>query len=247
MAIAAMGHVTAMVGDVARGIGGLGIAGGLIVGALIFGKDLDKIKDNLVEMWPEGGAFLSPEWVAKWGGNPIEQTEEQTTQHNNQAVNELPCEGLNGKSPYDVYTIAASGRQAAWEHGRNNIANYLGIMPPEGTDEYDRQMTIATAAWNSENPQPPPFMLLNQFSHQLNIRYTACKQYEARFFWNRLFFDFDPKHDNSYIKDHLFDWATLATYPEMNGWDKNPEYDIQKKAAKGVKIICNYSFWSATP
>lgn len=249
IAVDAMGHVTSMVGSIAVGLGGMGIAGGLLVGALIFGKDLQAIKDNLVEMWPEGGAFLSPEWIAKWGANPIEQTEEQSTQINNQAVNELPVPGLNGKSPYEVYTISASGRAAAWEHNKNNIINdFQGPMQyPEGTTERDNEEAELISRWMIANPQPPPFLLLNQFSHQLNIRYTACKQYEARFLWNRLFNDYDPRHDNSYVKDFILDWATLATYPEINGWDKNPEYNLSKKAGKGVDIIAEYSFYSATP
>lgn len=246
MAVAALGHVTSMVGDVARGIGSLGIAGGVLLGALVFNKELDAIKDNLVEMWPEGGAFLSPEWVAKWGANPIEQTEEQSTQLNNQAVNELPTAGLNGKSPYEVYTIAASGRAAEYQHRRNNIPGFIGPSQyAEGTKEYEEEVAEHEAQWVKDNPQPPVFMLLNQFSHQINLRYTAMKNYEGRFFWNRLFMQYNPRHDNSYINDNLFDWATLATYPEINGWDKNPKYDIKKKAGKALKIIETYSFWEA--
>ena len=216
------------------------------MGALVFNKELDTIKDNLVEMWPEGGGFLSPEWVAKWGANPIEITEEQSTQMNNQAVNELPTLGLNGKSPYEVYTIAASGRAAAWQHSRNNIPAFIGPSQyAEGTKEHDAEIAQHEANWMRENPQPPVFMLLNQFSHQINLRYTACKNYEGRFLWNRLFMQYDPKADNSFINDKLFDWATLATYPEINGWDKNPKYDIKKKAGKALKIIEEYCFWEA--
>ena len=247
MTVQAMGHVTSMIGSIAMGLGGMGIAGGILVGALVFGKELDQIKDNLVQMWPEGGAFLSPEWVAKWGANPIEQTEEQTTQPNNQTVNELPVPGLNGKSPYEVYTIAASGRQAAWEHNKNNYRIHGPYQYAEGTPERDEEEAKNLAVWLKANPQPPRFLLLNEYSHQLNIRYTACKQYEARFFWNRLFQDYDPRHDSSYVKDFILDWATLATYPEINGWDKNPEYNLSKKAAKGIAIIEEYSFYSATP
>ena len=173
-----MKAISNAVSGIAMGIGNMGIAGGLIVGSLLFQKDLRELKDNVVEMWPEGGTFLSPEWISKWGVDPLEQIEEDTTTPHNHTVDELPISGIEGKSVYQTYSIAMSGWWAAYDHAKNNIITdfHAHVAPSDHVAPNSPEEAALIANWHQLNDPPPRMLLLNEFDHQMGIRYTARVQ-----------------------------------------------------------------------
>jgi hypothetical protein len=254
--------VSTAVAGIASGLGGLGIGGGLLMAGLLFQKDLKELKDNIVEMWPEGGAFLSSEWISKWGDNPLDIIEEDVVQPDNNTVNELPVLGLSGKAPYEVYTITNAGHWAAYNHALSSVltdASALVHGAHGSTQQIAPTDPLAVrlfAAWHTINKQPSRFLLLNEFSHQMGIRYTAANQWYNRFLWNRLFNvgRFDPRNDTTWINDKVLDWATCATYPVIintwesgsQAWSANPYFYHKKRFGKGEASIEKWAFWVDT-
>ena len=49
---------------------GAGLIGAIFVGALLWGKDLEKVFEQIVGIWPESGSLFSAEWIASWGDDP---------------------------------------------------------------------------------------------------------------------------------------------------------------------------------
>ena len=251
-----MKAISNAVSGIAQGLGGVGLAGGVVLGAVLFQKDLRELKDNVVEMFPEGGTFLSPEWISKWGKDPLEIIEEDTTQPNNHNVNELGAQGLAGKSVYETYSITATGQWAAYDYALANAvsdhASRVGIgIQPGSTEEAE-----LLAIWHTKNPPPPRFLMLDEFDHQMGIRHTAAHQWYNRFLWNRLVNvgRFDPRNDTTWINYKVLDWAVCATYPViLNTWESgaqnlsgNPYSYRAPRYQKGIDIILTYAFWNDT-
>jgi len=138
--------VATAVSGIASGIGGLGIGGGLLLGALFWKDDIKDVLEAAADFLPEG-SFLSPEWIASWGDDPIDQTAEMTTEPDNTMVDQLvnaEGETLVGMSPYHAYSSGAAGRAAEYDHRVAEAA----------TNYTDAQM----ANWlHYPTNQPPPY------------------------------------------------------------------------------------------
>ena len=247
---------------------GLGIFGAAGIAALLWGKDLEKLFQQMVGVWPESGVLFSPEWIAMWGDNPIDQTSDAQNQPDNDGVNSLDpvvqydangqvivSRSMEGKSPYEVYTIAASGRQANYDYARNNIiATYRAAHPLTAYGPHDSDERII-AQWHSDNPAPPPFLLDNQIANQTNIRVTCARRNVASFL--RYFQNVNPTRNTNFIKDPLLDWIAYNTIPiDKNGEPKQPHatvfnacpkrpYNYIKFANKGEQLIAAYAWWTA--
>ena len=251
--------VSNAVSGIAMGLGNLGLAGGVVLGAMLFQKDLRELKDNIVEMWPEGGSFFSPEWIAKWGRDPLDIIEEDTTQENNHAVNELGG-SLAGKSVYETYSITITGQWAAYDWAvahiiSDHIDKYgpiMGWSPAFASEEEAHEDMIRR--WHIRNPPPPRFLMLDEFDHQIGIRYTAAHQWYNRFLWNRLYRPerFDPRNDTTWMNYKVLDWAVCATYPVIlntfetgaQNMSNNPYSYRAPRYQKGINLIDTFAFWN---
>lgn len=200
IAVQGLNSVATALSGVAQG---LGIFGALGLASLLWGKDLEKVFEQIVGLWPEAGAFLSPEWVANWGENPIDGTMEDIMQPDNDLANTLDPtidgHSFQGKSATEVYALASAGRIANWEHARNNIINmtyqeYLNMRfsyqrgPIDLTNPKvmaklqtvglgpDQWEATAEAEWHRENPHPPQLLTVEQQAQQVNIRITCARK-----------------------------------------------------------------------
>ena len=242
-------------------IGNLGIGGAAILAAILFGKEIDDVLNWVAELWPEGGAFLSPEWIAKFGTDPLEATEEKSTATDNHVVNTIPStadgQSFNGKSPYECYTLGASGRANEYIHSEQNIvANWLATAAPDKVAYYNQNPgkwdADIIADWYTRNPAPPTFLLLNEANHQINIRYTCAKREFAMKFLPPLasiaasqsgFQNTKPKKEPGYVKDRMLDFLAYATYPNDAVWTD----DDRRKSDLGMAQINMFAFWKAPP
>ena len=244
---------------------GLGLGGGLIVAAFLWGKDIEKLFEQMVGIWPESGSLFSPEWLAKWGDDPSEILGESLGESENETVDGLdPIAtpqgeiSLEGLSPYAVYSLACSGRAAHYDWEKANIIkNYtaqmgVGIYP--GSDE---EKTII-AKWHSENKQPPMMLTFDQCADQIGLRIT-CARIDAGpslfLGFQYLFNERNPSKKDNYVGDVLLDWLAYteglgkAFFVEgalaVNIMDKaSPSpYDYSKRRFKGEKIIQLYAHW----
>jgi hypothetical protein len=238
-------------------IGNLGIGGALLLASIFWMKDIEEIVEFIKDLWPESGAFLSPEWIAKFGEDPIPATENESTKNNNHWVNEIPPNpdgnSLQGKSPYEAYTIGASGRQANYDFNESRIIeNWLASATPKQREKYNAKTQQAEAQirteWYKQNSPPPGFLLLNEFAHQINIRYTCAKREFALKGLPPLarialtqsgIQNTDPTKESDYQMDPMLDFATLATYPNSMIWTSSD----RNKAQRGSELIALFAFW----
>lgn len=242
---------------------GLGLIGALGIGALLWGKDLEDVAERIVGIWPESGSLFSPEWIAKWGDDPVEETEEALIDGDNDEVDGLDpvdtpsgVQTLFGKSPYEVYSIAASGRANEYAYSETQILINFKIknpsfpMPPAGS--FDEGLIIA--GWYRNNPAPPDFLLLGQVSVQTNIRVTCAKINLSFLKWLQNQY---PTRHPDFVDDPLLDWVAYVTIPvDDDGNKKEPystifnstpkvPYNYILKKARGEQEIAAYAFWSA--
>jgi hypothetical protein len=215
------------VSGIASGIGGLGIGGGLLLGALFWRDDIKDILKEVGDFLPEG-TFGSPEWIASWGDDPIDQTAEIGIEPDNVFVDQLVnSEGdtLAGMSPYHAYSVGAAGRQAEYDHR-------VAVAAGEYTDA---QM----ANWlNYPTNQPPPnFLLLDQWSQQINLRATGAKRRNTFYRWLQ---ETDPSKMEGYIGDPMLDWSAGATYQSWVGLWTNSD---KAKQAIGKTLIELFMNW----
>ena len=179
---------------------GLGVFGALGIAALLWGKDLEKVFEQIVGIWPEAGELFSPEWVANWGENPIDGTMEDILEPDNDLSNTLdPTIGghsFQGKSSSEVYALASAGRIANWEYARNNIINitYVEFLARRGLTNVDlnnpkvieklegkgwgpnQWEAKVEAEWHRNNPRPPGLLTVEQQAQQVNIRITCARK-----------------------------------------------------------------------
>lgn len=227
-----LGHVTSMVSGIASGIGQLGIGGGILLGGLLFQKDIRESLDTVKDWFGD-----LPEII---GGR------DDITDPDNPLVDTIPVTDLAGKSPYEVYTIAATGRQALWDYGAQNIMSSYYIRKP---DMYPRDAigeARLIANWHEANPPPPPFLLNNLLDIQVDIRIVAARRNTNVLRWVQ---ENDPKlivkDGVSYVEDYLIDWVTYAVEPiTLNNTPQQPYAYIYRKD-RGAAEIEMYAFWTA--
>lgn len=246
---------------------GLGLGGGLVLAAFLWGKDIEKLFQQLVGIWPESGTLFSPEWIAKWGDDPLDILSQDLGGLDNDEVDVLISNNgsLVGRSPYDVYTIASSGRAAAWTHNKSvnqNITHteYLELNGwksynyPAGEGANSGWLERHMARWTSQNPQPPSMLTFEQCAIQNAIRITCARRDTTQFFGILNYLQQrNPTKMENYTSDVLLDWLVYTesrtTTLEINMLDlasPNP-YDYKTRKKRGIQIIESYAFWSATP
>ena len=257
---------TNLAGSVAQG---LGLGGGLVVAAFLWGKDIEKLFEQFVGIWPESGTLFSPEWIAKWGDDPSEILGESLGDGDNDVVDELKPivtpqgdVSLEGLSPYSVYSLAYAGRAANYDWRKANIIKQytalhgVGIYP--GSDE---EKTII-AEWHSVNKKPPTMLTFDQCADQIGLRIT-CARIDAGpslfLGFQYLFNERNPSMKDNYVSDPLLDWLAY-TEPrghaflvegalKVNIMDKaSPKpYDYSQRRYKGIKQIALYAHWAPPP
>lgn len=223
------------VSGIATGIGGIGIGGGLLLGALLFNKEIEEGLDS----------------VKDWFGNLPEALlgVDDITDPDNPAVNVIPVENLEGKSPYEVYTITASGRQANYDYERANIMNSYYIRKPDLYPRTSEGEARLIAQWHAANPPPPPFLINNLLEIQVNVRVVAARRNTNFLRWIQ---ENDPRmitqYEGSafeYIEDYLIDWVTFATETRLIQLTPQQPYNYMVRKNWGIQAIANYAFWSA--
>ena len=260
-------------GGIAAGIGGLGIGGGLLLAGLMWGRDLQELAEQIIDFWPESGKLFSPEWIANFGDNPKDILGENSAETDNQGVNELPpiahTGNLQGRSYYDVYSIACSGRSAAWTHNKNLNANitwqeYIELNGwktynyPTNNGPNSKWKQKHNAKWAKLNPQPPPILTVDELAHQTSIRLTCAKRnlVKRNLFGQFTFYNIwlpygedNPRKVDTYKPDKLLDWCAWVD-PEngdiLERASPNP-YNYEGRKNDAIVIIREYSYWSATP
>lgn len=252
---------------------GLGLVGALGIGALIWGKDLEKVFEQIVGIWPESGTLFSAEWIARWGDDPMDIIEADLTEPDNPTVNILDPtvdgQSFEGLSSAEVYIIACSGRAAAYDHSKNNIINNWLLRQPATQNlvsplvgDYsqgltDSQKALIVAEWHRSNPPPPTCLTLAQQKQNTLIRITCARNNAATVPLNPLSYfvrqlqEHDPRKVNGYVDDYLLDWlayssdkATTLGINVLDAASPTP-YDYRSRRSKGEMEIQMYSWWSA--
>ena len=220
---------------------------------------------QIVGLYPESGAFLSPEWIANWGENPLDIIEESLAEGNNDEVDSLEpplhSGSLEGRTPYDVYSIACAGRAAAWTHNQqlnDNITHeeYLELNGwklynyPDGEGANSGWQSRHNSKWRKANPKPPMMLTFEQCAQQIAIRITAARRDITYLKWVQ---ENNPSRMANFVDDTLLDWLTY-TEPrstqlrinDLNLASPTP-YNYKARKAEGESIIHKYAFWSALP
>ena len=242
---------------------GLGLVGALGIGAFLWGKDVEKLFEQVVGIWPESGVWFSPEWIAKWGDDPVEQTEDALVDPDNglvdglaPVINSTGVHSLVGKSPYQVYAIAASGRAAEYAHSETQIINNYTSKYGVGIAPGSIEEAQIIAEWYTSNSPPPDMLLLGQVAVQVNIRVTCARinLSALKYIQNE-----DPPAHSDFVNDPLLDWTAYVTIPvDKDGNKKEPHatvfnntpkrpYNYILKASAGEQQIAAYAYWSPQP
>ena len=228
------------VSGIAMGIGGLGIGGGLLLGAIFFKEELEEVIEGIKDFLPDSEySFMSPEWVGSWGDSPAEVTAELSTQPDNDAVNTIvndEGQTLAGLSPWEAYGYGSSGRQAEYDYRVAEAA------------------TIYTAGelanWLNypSNAPPPQSFSLDGYSYQVNLRVLGARR---RLNWLSSFWqETDPQKMDGYIYDPIIDFCAGATYNTTIGWHtgagrwSSRDRELQ---AIGKRTIETFMNWQAPP
>lgn len=231
------------IAGIATGIGGLGIGGGLLLGALLFRDD---IKDLLNDWLPNSDYEpFSPEWVASIGDDPEGKAAELATKPDNHEVDTLvndEGETLTGQSVYEAYQNGASGRQAEYDYR-------VGVA---ATNYTEAQM----ANWlNYPTNRPPPERLsLDGFENQIRIRVTCARRRLFKFTAIGIFFrNTDPEKESGYHFDPMLDWAAGATYNSIVGWDtgsgiwSTTDRRRQEQGKRQIELFMNWTAPTQAP
>ena len=241
---------------------GLGIFGAIGIGALLWGKDIEDLFEQMVGIWPESGAFFSPEWIAKWGDDPTEILGESLITPDNDTVNGLApvvnpsgSHSLEGLDPYTVYGLANTGRTERWNWNKANIiSEYRRLHPLTNFGPHDSDANIISN-WHKNNPQPPRLLPIDDAANQSAIRIT-CARIDAApgFAW--LVQERNPSKKSGYVADPLLDWLAytdelghsffVAGALKVNIMDKaSPSpYDYSQRRYKGERQIALYAYWA---
>ena len=229
-------------------VDGLKSAGSLLTGAGLVLIPIAGLAGFLLYNWPKIKDFLpdseldflSPEWLASWGDDPEEITAEKTSTPNTEVDKVV---GVEGKTPYQAYSIGAAGRYQEWENNKNNaVSNHaaihgIGILP----NSIEAQQIMAE--WLRLNPEPPRPLLANEADYQVNIRETAHRRtltISVNWFFPYLTGDaanyyLNAEDAEGYVDDILLDWLWAVTFPrEHKGATatriKQAEYVIENHA-----------------
>lgn len=248
---------------------GLGLVGALGIGALIWGKDLEKVFEQIVGIWPESGSLFSAEWIARWGDDPMDIIEDDLTAPDNPTVNVLdPTTAGNsfeGLSSSAVYALACSGRAAEYEHSKNNIINNWLMLHPKQHPKLgdysqglsDAQKATIIAEWHRNNPPPPMMLTLDQQKQNTLIRITCARNdavtqpYNPLSYFVRQIQERNPSKVDGYVADYLLDWLAYSS-PKVVTLGINvldaaspTPYDYRSRRSKGEMIIQMFSWWQA--
>jgi len=257
--------VAQAVSGIAQGIGGLGIGGGVLLAGLLWGKDLKELKDNIVEMFPDGSPLFSPSWIASWGEDPQEILGDSLGATDNDVVNGLEpvvsssgTHSLEGLDPYSVYSLTCAGRLAhyTWEKA-NIVSEYRLQHPLSAFGPHDSDADIISK-WHRANPRPPDMLTFEECNDQTGLRLT-CARIDATpgFAW--IFQERNPSKKSNYVGDPLLDWLAYTDVGQgheflwiegalaVNIMDKaSPRpYDYSQRRFKGERQIALYAYWAA--
>ena len=207
------------VAGIAQGIAGLGIGGGLLLGAVFFKGEIDEALDALKDFLPNSDYGIgSPSWIASWGDDPTEVVFQDNLEPANKiAVDQLVNpngDTLEGQSPWDAYQNGAIGREAEYNH---RIAQATLTMTPAQVANF----------MNYPSSQPPPIRCsADNYGYQLAIRETLARNITTNppFFniWNygfntpRGYYNQRIRLVSEYIDDPMLDWAACVTYHFSN-------------------------------
>lgn len=231
-----MKAVAIAVSGIATGIGGLGIGGGLLLGAIFWKDEIAEIIDVIDDVLPNTEGDGIAEWFSSWGAEPVDIVGEEGTKTENTFVDQLvnsDGETLAGQSPYHAYSNGAAGRQAEYDH-RVAVA----------TEQYT---AAQLANWlNYPTNQPPPnFLLLDEWSIQVALRETGRMRSLSRFViltqW--LTGTSDPKKMNGYQYDPMLDWSAYATYGHKYGGlgYSSEDYRLIQRGKELIEFFMNWS------
>jgi hypothetical protein len=204
---------------IAQGVAGLGIGGGILLGAIFFKGEIDDAVDTIRDLLPNSDFEVgSPAWIASWGDTPSEQVAQDNSHPQNEtAVDSLVNdrgETLAGQTPYDAYQNASRGRDAEYTH-RIQTAT-LNMTPAQ----------VANFMNYPTSGPPPLSQSLDGYAYQLAIRETLARNIITNppimNIWNygfntpRGYYNKRIVQVNGYIPDPMLDWAACVTYHFSN-------------------------------
>jgi hypothetical protein len=227
------------VAGIAQGIAGLGIGGGILLGAVFFKGEIDEALDALKDLLPNSDyAIGSPSWIASWGADPTEVVfQDNLEPYDETAVDQLVNsrgETLAGQSPWDAYQNGSIGREAEYNH---RIAQATLTMTPAQVANF----------MNYPSSQPPPIRCsADNYGYQLAIRETVARNLLNRRLWTlglSMLWDWqtEVRNQENYIDDPMLDWAACATYESC--------YAIinSTQRSRGKAFIEQFMNWQPAP
>ena len=225
----------------AQGLAGLGIGGGILLGAVFFKGEIEEALDAVKDFLPNPDFDIgSPEWVSSWGDSPSEQVaQDNQTPVDETAVDSLVNDAgqtLVGQLPFDAYRIGAIGRDDEYQH---RVQTETANMTPAQIANY----------MNYPTSQPPPHsQSLDGYAYQLAIRETLCRNISLTnpiysiligngFQSPRSIYNQEIQLINGYIADPMLDWAACVTYRFSNMIIGRQQRDY------GKSLIEHFMYW----
>jgi hypothetical protein len=227
------------VAGVAQGIAGLGIGGGILLGAVFFKGEIDDALDALRNWLPNSDYDIgSPAWVASWGDDPTAVVfQDNETPNDEAAVDKLVNERgetLAGQTPWQAYQNGAIGREAEYTH---RIQTDTLNMTPAQVANY----------MNYPSSQPPPIRCsADMYGYQIAIRETVARNLLAKrlatfglsFLWD---WNTEVSNVKEYISDPMLDWAACATYESCLA------IISKTQRRRGAELISFFMNWQPSP
>ena len=229
------------VAGVAQGIAGLGIGGGILLGAVFFKGEIDDALDALKDLLPNSDYDVgSPAWIASWGDDPTTVVfQDNETPNDEAAVDKLVNERgetLAGQTPWQAYQNGAIGREAEYTH---RIQTDTLNMTPAQVANY----------MNYPSSQPPPIRCsADNYGYQLAIRETVCRRIVIgsiitvllaggvnALYMKRI------REVTNYIGDPMLDWAACATYSNCKGTISSSQ---RERGRDAIELFMN---WQPSP
>ena len=230
------------VAGIAQAVGGIGIGGGILLGAVFFKGEIQDAVDAINDFLPNtnpiggGGPFLSPEWIATWGDDPSDVVAQDDLEPQDEtAVDTLvnPAgQTVAGKTPFQAYRIGAVGRDAEYTHRIQSAT--LSMTPAELANFMN---------YPSSHP-PPHSQSMDGYAYQLAIRETVCRRIVvgsiitvflaggvAALYAKRI------REVTGYISDPMLDWAACTTYSNCDATISN------QKKEWGRSQIEHFMYW----
>lgn len=217
-------------------IGGLGIGGGLLLGAVFFKGEFEEMWDKVKHFLPNPNYTIgSPEWIASWGDSPSEQVmQDDLEPYNDTAVDSLVSETgqtLTGQTPFQAYRIGAVGRDAEYQY---RMAQAQANYTPAQLANF----------MNYPSSQPPPHSQSGDgYGYQLAIRETVARRIlRIRAYTLGVSGIWDNGRATvrampGYVEDPMLDWAACATYASSHAIISNSE---KERGAQLIEFFMNW-------